>query len=373
MMCSCDEAIGRRHLAHQLNNGTELKTRARVPVTLGFQQCVCPECRGEPPVHAPAAAIHGRTSKIKRFYWREIGFDQMERMADWEAAHPEASDQERAAAYHEAEKLALEHIKALHATKPKYDFAEPSQAEILRQHGVEIVALHVEHAANAEKGLVIVKDGQTISPEAYVAQHYQAAGWSVLPLESRPLHALFGVMMWMLIQDPGDPFGQMSGFGRRDVFEAGGEPDMIWTSLPEDFGAEGYASRQQRAMKKHFKVLSDGQDDLLWLFDLWVPGSEHLRQYLWAHRDEDLQRARKLVEILPSETIIRILRYLIGWYWERYLGWPDLLAYRGDELLLLEVKSSSDKLSDDQKRWIGDNADLLKLPFKVVKLHRKRA
>jgi len=61
MMCSCDEAIGRRHLSHQLSNGTELKTQVRVPVTLGFQTGICDECRGESPVHAPAAAIQCRT------------------------------------------------------------------------------------------------------------------------------------------------------------------------------------------------------------------------------------------------------------------------------------------------------------------------
>lgn len=58
------------------------------------------------------------------------------------------------------------------------------------------------------------------------------------------------------------------------------------------------------------------------------------------------------------------------WYWERYLGWPDPLAFREGEQLLLEVKSSSDKLSEEQKRWIGDNAQTLKIPFKLVKLHR---
>jgi hypothetical protein len=34
------------------------------------------------------------------------------------------------------------------------------------------------------------------------------------------------------------------------------------------------------------------------------------------------------------------------------------------------VKSSGDKLSDDQKRWIEDNHRRLKLPFKLVKIHK---
>jgi hypothetical protein len=83
MMCDCDEVIGRRFLSHQLESGTELETQQCVPVTLGFQPKICPECRELPPATAPVAAIHGRTSKIKRYYWREIAFQKMERFGDW--------------------------------------------------------------------------------------------------------------------------------------------------------------------------------------------------------------------------------------------------------------------------------------------------
>ena len=65
-----------------------------------------------------------------------------------------------------------------------------------------------------------------------------------------------------------------------------------------------------------------------------------------------------------------MLRYLIGGYWDRYVGWPDLLLWRGEEIMLVEVKSSGDKLSADQMRWIADNHDLLKVPFRIAKLHR---
>ena len=67
----------------------------------------------------------------------------------------------------------------------------------------------------------------------------------------------------------------------------------------------------------------------------------------------------------------RILRYLIRDYWGRYLGWPDLLVYKGTDWFLAEVKASGDKLSDDQKRWIQDNYQHLHLPFKLVKIHKQ--
>jgi peptide subunit release factor 1 (eRF1) len=34
MMCSCEEEFGRRFLAHQLDQGVELETQARISVTL---------------------------------------------------------------------------------------------------------------------------------------------------------------------------------------------------------------------------------------------------------------------------------------------------------------------------------------------------
>jgi hypothetical protein len=76
--------------------------------------------------------------------------------------------------------------------------------------------------------------------------------------------------------------------------------------------------------------------------------------------------------VLPAFTLIAILRYLVQNYWGRYLGWPDLLAYRDSEVRLVEVKSSGDKLSEDQKRWIADNHEMLKLPLAILKIHRKR-
>lgn len=375
MICACDETFGRRFLAHQLGEGVELDTQERVTVTLGFQPATCNACRGLPLVPAPAAAIPGRTTKIRRFYWREHFFLVTERMADLEAANPEASAEAIVATRKEIDREVLDELKALHATAPKYDVREPSQAETLMRYQVEIRALRPQYAEAPEKGAVVVLDGAIVSPEAYVARHYEALGWSAMPLESVPLHALFGVMMWLLIEHPSDPRNRLAGFGSRTAFEAGVQGEMIQTYLPEDFGTSGYGRRRKDAIDEHFAFffVPDGFPDrgaLLDLFDYWRRPSERLRQYLWAHREDDVDRARRLIEILPPQALHAILRYLIDDYWGRYVGWPDLLLYRDAEFMLVEVKSSSDKLSADQMRWIGDNHDILKLPFSIAKLHR---
>ena len=144
----------------------------------------------------------------------------------------------------------------------------------------------------------------------------------------------------------------------------------MWFDLPEDFGSLGYGDRRKDAIDEHLSSKMFDRDNLLWLFDYWIVHSFALRNYLWAHREKDVATARRLVEVLPPTTIVEILRYLAENYWGRYVGWPDLFVWKPGLFFLAEVKGSGDKLSEEQKRWVGDNAERLRLPFKLVKLHR---
>ena len=374
MMCACDEVFGRRFLAHQLSQGTELTTQTRVPVTLGFQPSICAECRGLPAERAPASEGHGRTSKIKRYYWRELFFEERKRQADWDELNSNISDEARREAHARIEADVLADIKAQHAAAPKYVFSETSQAEVLARYQVGVVRLDADYVDAPQKGAVIRDGDSAISPEAFVTRHYEAQGWTVMSLESLPLHALFGVMTWALFQDQADPRVRMVGFGDRQAFEAKVKPPpVIWTFLPDDFGTPGYGLRRNRAIARHFKLLPADREELLWAFDLWRSSSADFRQYLWAHREPDVERARRLIEILEPAQVLTILRYLIDDYWGRYLGWPDLLLHRGAEIRLVEVKSSGDRLSQSQKDWIADNHGRLKLPFEIAKIHRRAA
>ena len=128
MMCACDRETGERFLAHQLREGCVLETKERIPVTLGFVDDICRECRGLPVEAHPRAAIPGQTSKIKRYYWRELQFGVFKRFAD--RAETAGLDpgtlwtDEAKALREEVEREVLEETKQLHATNPKYDFKE---------------------------------------------------------------------------------------------------------------------------------------------------------------------------------------------------------------------------------------------------------
>ena len=376
MMCMCDEHIGRQSLPHQLSEGSELETRRRYAVTGGFVANVCDACRGLEIQAHPVASIHGRTSKIKRYYWRELAFREMDLFAEWatgrglspmDAAGPDAIE-----AHKRFRQQALAEIKALHRDRPKYTFASESQTEVLRECSVTVLELDAIYLRETgSKKAKLLFDDAPVTAEEYVRRHFEATGYSVLDLESRPFHALFGIYMWLLVQDAADPNVRLVGFGDRNAFETGEGGRKIWTHLPEDFGTPGYSVRRAEAIDEHLTRDMSEEGELEWLFDYWLPYSADLRQYLWAHRAEDVAKARSLISILSADRILQILRYLVDDYWGRYLGWPDLLIYRGAEYRMVEVKSSSDKLSDDQKRWIRDNHEILKLPFELVKLRKK--
>ena len=101
------------------------------------------------------------------------------------------------------------------------------------------------------------------------------------------------------------------------------------------------------------------------------------QEYLWAYESTDTERGRRLIEILGPGQIKAILRFLADDYWGRYLGWPDLVSWRSTErtstdIEFVEVKSSSDRLSEDQRAWMTNNSNILKLPFRIAKVHKTR-
>jgi len=319
------------------------------------------------------ASIPGRTSKIRRYYWREIAFETYKRFADRaEEAGLDTSGvwTEEARELHDVVGTeVLEEIKRQHEESPKYQYQEESSAETIEKYAVEVVRLDATYGPKTQgRGVGILDGSDIVTAEEFAARHYRREGWRTLFAESIPFHVLFGTFMWTLVQDDDDPMNRIVSFGSRSDYDGAREGVQISTSMPEDFGTSGYAERRADAIAEHLG--SGMENDLEWLFDYSLESSTDFREYLWAHRDEDIQRARQLVTALPSDVTMRILRYLIGNYWGRFTGWPDLLIYDDDEFFFAEVKASKDKLSEEQKRWIRDNSRDLHLPFKLIKIHR---
>ena len=369
MMCACDESVGRKFLVHQLEFGVELDTKRQVPVTAGFQQKVCEECRGLPLTPHPKSASPGRTSKIARYYWRELAFETMKRFDVWSQTRGPCNrtPAEDAEIKNKIRRDVLEEHKSLHETTPKYTFSKNRPREIINKYGVEVVPLKGTYISSPTKRRAIIMDSAgSCSVEEYACRHFRSLGYSAVIVENEPIHVLFGVYMSPVIQDATDPQNRTVGISDRRPFDGGVRGKIIWIPLPDDFGTPGYGVRRAEAIRKHLSAVICEPRELQRLFDLLLDPSEDLRQYLSG--DRNVQVARQLINILPAAAIIEILRYLIEDYWGRRAGWPDLFVYRDNEFFFAEVKSAGDKLGETQERWIRDNHQRLRFPFKLVEV-----
>ena len=114
-------------------------------------------------------------------------------------------------------------------------------------------------------------------------------------------HVLFGVYLWLLIQDNADSLCGMCGFGAKIDYPSLSlaEGEQLLILKPDDFGSTGYAERRSEAIDEHFKsMLPPDRGELLWRFDYWIEDSTRLRDYLWAHDPFDVEKARTIVEVL---------------------------------------------------------------------------
>jgi len=370
MMCSCDEEFGHLFLPHQLNKGTWLNSQKMVSVTIGFQTRICLECRGEREIPAPVSSMRGRTTKILRYYWREIYFETTRRFYN---AHPELNPQKTiinsdkySKSRKEINKQVIEEIKQLHEKNPKYNYSELSQKEIIDSTKTEVILINAKYIKNEEKRLVRIQSNYKIlSVEEFASEYFEKKGYKILITESAPFQVLFGIFMFLVIQNPTDTKRRVVSFGSRFDSDSGFKQEgLITTILPEDFGTTNYFFRQNTLIKRHLQELGD----LDWTFDYWLDGSYQLRQYLWAHRDEDIKKAKQIMHILGLKKLRKVLNYMVMNYWRNYCGWPDLLVYNKKEFFFVEVKSSNDKLSEDQKNWFLGNHKHMGFLAKIFKV-----
>jgi hypothetical protein len=239
---------------------------------------------------------------------------------------------------------------------------------ITDEYGIEVITLTATYATDRGRRVMIMDGSEACSVEEYTRRHFNRSGYRATLLENGPIHVLFGTYMWPVLQDADDRRSRIFGSADRHAYDAGIVGRLIWSRLPADFGKPEYATRRAKQIDRHMAVLSAQQQDLQHLFDQWLGPSSDLRNYLWAHRPEHIEVARQLIDVIPADALLEILRYLIEHYWGRRAGWPDLLVYRRKEFFLLEVKSARDNLGAAQKAWIRDNHQRLQLPFRLVKI-----
>ena len=375
MMCKCEEDFGRRYLAHQIQRASvEGGGSERIPVTLGFVEGVCNACRGEPEQAYPKSERPGRTSKIKRYYWREIEFRVIPRFAAWCEANGQpdwlAALEKNRDLQDEFEREAVEEIKQLHQERPKYVYAEVPQSAVLAKYGVDVVNLRPKRTQSGVAPAFEVDNLCLDSAVEVARHHFHRQGYSSVFTESRPFHVLFGAFMWVVVQDPADPKIARVGGTLKSPSGEHRNRAVVWRLHPLDFGTAAYGERRAPAIARFLLTLRQRSNSLGNIFEAWLAPSYPLRSYLSGHREGDILTAKTLLSILPGDVIVNILAYLSKHYWQRYCGWPDLVFHKGDDFFFCEVKFSGDSLKEEQKEWIRGNSSELRLPYKLVKVHR---
>jgi|HubBroStandDraft_6_1064221.scaffolds.fasta_scaffold414496_1 hypothetical protein len=251
---------------------------------------------------------------------------------------------------------------------PKRQNATTGSRRIIDEYGIEVIPLKASYVANAGRRVLIADGDESCGVEEYACRHFNRLGYSTTLLENRPIHVLFATYMWPVVQDASDRRSRIVGFPDRAAYDARIKCKLIWTRLPADFGKPEYAARRVKHIKQHIAGLTAERLEMQRVFDRWLGPSSDLRNYLWAHRAEHIQVARQLIDVMPVDTLVEVLRYLIEHYWGRYAGWPDLLVHRDNEFMLVEVKSAEDKLRAAQLKWMRGNHERLHLPFKLVEI-----
>src|SRR5271166_1875833 len=106
------------------------------------------------------------------------------------------------------------------------------------KYDVEVLSLEGTYL-RTDASRAVIRDGdETCSVEEYACRHFRRRGYSAVRVENDPIFALFGVLMWPVIQDPSDPRRRSVGVFDRRAVDA--ETKIVWTHRTSDFGKPEY-------------------------------------------------------------------------------------------------------------------------------------
>ncbi len=381
-ICECERQLALAFLPHQVRFATGYGTHKKYPVK-GFARSICAECRGEKEEAHPRAAIYGQKGKIERYYWREIfktycGYvldwlqqnsEQVKDILEFQAKFPKEAK--------ELEKKAKKHWQSINKQSPKYNLKERTKAEFLSRVRVPLTKIEAKYRQIEKKGQKIGKwlnqSGELVSVEEIATEWYRSRDYTVLVCERKLISVLVATFLAHPIQDSGDP-------RVRPTFRSSTKG---WTSqnrntplisilLPEDFGSAEHYKRREVAIQARIEQMK-AINNLHALFDELLDDSESLRDYLWVNDEKAVELAQIALDVIPKEMIIAGIAWAIQDFWHRQPGWPDLFAYKKDNVFIfIEVKSPHDELSQEQMNWFQWAVEEARIPCEICRIEGLR-
>jgi len=169
--------------------------------------------------------------------------------------------------------------------------------------------------------------------EDAVAEHYQQQRWQVFWTENTLLTGIFGLLFWEQIFTP------LAG-----VF------NHPYQRQPADYNHPDFCSRRQQLFQARLSELNQS-NILLQLEACWL-SKQGTANPLVNWKELSWPLLQRTIKAIPSTQLKQIFDCFCFDLQSYRSGLPDLIMFREQEYLLVEVKGPGDKLQGNQKRWL---------------------
>ena len=192
--------------------------------------------------------------------------------------------------------------------------------------------------STAHKGrLKFLNENNQLSVEEFALEKYKDEGWKGYHSENSILTSIYGILMWEFIFYDKIPY----------VFQ------LPYQGYPLDFRSNDFFSKREAIFNKIIYEINTSLDLGSYFIEKYEKYYKKLSTFVnWELLETwGKEFIKNTVERL-SHGLGKILEVMSRDYRHYCSGMPDLILLRDKDLKFVEVKSTNDRLSDQQKMWI---------------------
>ncbi|WCE32403.1 VRR-NUC domain-containing protein [Vibrio sp. SCSIO 43137] len=200
-----------------------------------------------------------------------------------------------------------------------------------------------------ENHLTLELQGKRV--ELAVKEEYEQQGWQVYFIENQLLNALFGLAFWDIIFAPVD-----------DAFI------NAYQTAPLDLYTQEFSQKRKAELEKRLQQLREGDIECIERHYHQKQGTANNFVH-WPLIDEELLKLA--LNSIKGELLADLFEVMLSDLKLYRSGMPDLIAFKQNRFLWIEVKGPGDKLQDSQWRWINE-FNRLQVPFSVCYVNHEK-
>jgi Fanconi-associated nuclease 1 len=206
---------------------------------------------------------------------------------------------------------------------------------------VEAIQIRATKVSKRGKARWRLLDGFEGFVEEVGLQYFRTRGWEGLWGEVDVWSTLMALLFWDVI------FARLEGVWYPQVDFPSKRQDM-----PRDFHSADFYQRRSGMIAGRLEQLAsvDLREEI---------GDSYARNYgrpcrpIWNWDRFTLEELKTAASAVPRRSLLVILDYLMRDFGHNRVGVPDLFLWKDEGAAFAEVKGPTDRLSDDQKRWVA--------------------